>query len=82
MIGSSPMCSSTRSQASQSVFDVDTRLAAEAFERLRERLARDSMQRQRERIHRAGDQIGAGLDGRERSREARAGSALAVEADR
>ena len=75
------MYSSTRSDASQSLVDVDPGVHPHPRERRRERLARDAVQRERERVERARDQVGAGARGLERVGEPGAGRSLAVEAD-
>ena len=79
--GSSPMCSSTTSDASQSRVDVHTGVATEAGERLDERLPGDPVQRQRERIDGGRDEIGADPRRDERVGERRARRGLDVEAD-
>ena len=73
--GSSPMCSSTTSDASQSARDVDAGLAAEPVERLDERLAGDAVQRERERVDGGRDEVGADPRRDERVRERRAARA-------
>ena len=73
MTGSSPMCSSMTSAASHSRATSTPVSRAEAVQRVDEGLAGDAVERQRERIDGGGDQVGAGLDGGERSGQAGAG---------
>ena len=80
--GSSPMCSSTTSDASHSRADVDARVASEPVQRLDERLARDAVQRERQRVDRRRDDVGADARRDERVRERRAARRLDEEADR
>ena len=80
--GSSPMCSSIASAASQSGSDVDAGVAPETVQHVDERFARDAVKRDRQRVDRRGDEVGADARGDERVREARARGALQVEPDR
>ena len=78
---SSPMCSSTRSVASQSA-STSTPGSSPARERLGERLARDPVEGQRERIDRAGDELRARAGRGERGGERAAAGSLRVDPDR
>ena len=80
--GSSPMCSSTRSDACQSASTSTPVSRPEPVERRGERLAGDAVERERDRVDGAGDQVGAGARRLERRGERVAARALAVEADR
>ena len=76
------MCSSTRSEASQSAATSTPGSRPMPGERLGESLAGDAVERQRERIDRARDQLRAGAGGRERRGERAAAGALHVDPDR
>ncbi len=79
--GWSPMYSSMTSADSQSSVGVEPGPVAEPVEGLGDRLSGDAVKRERERIDRGRDEVGSGLDGRERRCEPDAGGALDVEAD-
>ncbi len=61
---------------------LNTGRVLEPLEGFRERFTGDPVERQREWVHRSGDEVGSGLDGRERGGDAHPGRALDVEADR
>ncbi len=60
---------------------LDTRLAAEPFERVDERLAGDPVERESQRIDRRGDQVGTDARGHDRVQEPRAGGPLDEQPD-